>query len=351
MSTAEAAAVPGIFNLGFYIFAVLSGRVPGKIGFKKTAAIAAVGASAMMILASLFDSKFILYGLVFAAGIFLSLHLPSAIPWLGTLFKGGRQGFYIGIHESAAPAGQTFGPIVLALLFSLLGTQFSFLIWAFIPFLAGVGILAAFYGDKKSETTRPALSGGVWHGPSFYALSLVTVANLVGNLGVVAIVPLHLVDTFGLDKAFVATIVGVSRFLGVFGQPLGGYLHDKHGFFRMATILTIVNFLSNIYLAIGPFNIVYLAAMTVQAFATAMYFPLIYSYLVKLHGPDASRYLGKMFFIAGIAGPTTAPILAGFLAQNINYTAALLYPTALAFIGVVQVLSLSRKQAKSSAYI
>ncbi|MCX8201816.1 MAG: MFS transporter [Candidatus Caldarchaeum sp.] len=343
MTTSEAAAVPGIFNLGFYIFALAAGLIPGKIGFKRTVSLAALGASATMMLAGFFDNKFLLYGLMFACGLFLSLHLPSAIPWLGSLFKGGRQGFYIGLHESGAPAGQTFGPIVLAFLFTSVGAAMSMAVWAFLPLLVGLGLLLLFHGEKLESKTSTGMMASRWTGPWFYGLTLVTVANLVGNLGVVAIVPLHLVDTFHLDKVFVASVVGVSRFLGVFGQPLGGYLHDRQGFFKVASILTTANFLSNLYLMTAPFNFLYVIAMTVQAFVTAMYFPLIYSFLVKLQGPDASRYLGKMFFIAGLLGPTTAPIAAGYLAERFGYTMALMYPTALALAGSVTVLIMSRR--------
>ncbi|MDW8084024.1 MAG: MFS transporter [Candidatus Caldarchaeum sp.] len=351
MSTAEAAVVPGALNLGFYLFAFVAGRVPGRIGFKNTVSIAALGASAMFLTAGLVDSKILLYVLVFMAGVFLSLHLPAAIPWLGSLFKGGRQGFYIGIHESGAPAGQTFGPIILALLFGSVGVAWSFSLWASISLLAGVGVLAVFLSEKSTQKESKENRVSTWVGPGFYGLTLITVANLVGNLGVVAIVPLHLVDTFQLDKALVATLVGISRFVGVFGQPIGGYLHDRYGFFRVATVLTSLNFVTSLYITVAPYNLLYVVAMTVQAFVTAMYFPLIYSYFVKLQGPNAAQHLGKMIFIAGLTGPTTAPIVAGFLAERFSYTVALIYPTALALAGTLQVISMTKKYAKSSPYI
>ncbi|MEM0348820.1 MAG: MFS transporter [Candidatus Caldarchaeum sp.] len=341
MSTPEAAAVPGILNLGFYGFAVFSGKVPSKTGYRNTAAAAALGSAAFMFLAALFDNQLFLYVAVFMTGIFLSLHLPSVIPWLGTLFKGSRQGFIIGVHESAAPAGQTLGPIILAILVSTVGVAYMFAAWAFIPFLAGLCLLLLFRGDRQMPA-QVVGGGGKIFDTEFLALTLVTVANLVGNLGVVAIVPLHLVDTFGLEKTFVATVVGVSRLLGVFGQPLGGYLHDKHGFYKVALIVTVANLFSNIYLILAPYNPLYPVVMTIQAFVTAMYFPLVYSHLVKTHGPQASQYLGSMFFIAGLAGPTTAPILAGFIAERVGYAAALGYPAALALAGSLMMLSLRK---------
>ncbi|MDJ0273401.1 MAG: MFS transporter [Aigarchaeota archaeon] len=341
MSTPEAAAVPGILNLGFYGFAVLSGKVPSKTGYRNTAAAAALGSAAFMLAAAILDNRFFLYVAVFMTGIFLSLHLPSAIPWLGTLFKGGRQGFIIGVHESAAPAGQTLGPIILAFLVSSAGVSYMFALWSLIPLFAGLGLLLFFRMDKQMPAKVQG-GGEKILGAGFLALTLVTVANLVGNLGVVAIVPLHLVDTFGLEKTFVATVVGVSRFLGVFGQPLGGYLHDRYGFYRVALAVTVANFFSNIYMILAPYNPVYPVVMTLQAFVTAMYFPLVYSHLVKTHGAQASQYLGSMFFIAGLAGPTTAPILAGLIAERFGYAVALGYPAALALAGTLTMLYLRK---------
>lgn len=351
LTTAEASAVPGVFNLGFYLFSVAAGKVAGKIGFKESVSAAALGSSAMFLLAGFFDEKFLLFAVVFCAGLFLSLHLPSAIPWLGVLFRGSRQGFYIGVHESGAPAGQTTGPIILAFLATSMGVAASMAIWALIPLVVGVSLLLFFHREESKRISRETDKTDEWRGPSFYGLTLITVANLVGNLGVVAIIPLHLVDTFQLDKAFVATLVGVSRFVGVFGQPIGGYLHDKHGFFKVATILTLVNFLSNLYLMLAPYNFIYFVAMAVQAFATAMYFPMVYSYFVKLQGPNAAYYLGKMIFLAGLVGPTTAPIIAGFVAERFGYTAALFYPTILACAGSLMIFRMYKVYGKGSIYI
>ncbi|MEM4346943.1 MAG: MFS transporter, partial [Candidatus Caldarchaeum sp.] len=165
----------------------------------------------------------------------------------------------------------------------------------------------------------------------------------VGNLGVVAIVPLHLVDTFGLDKGFVASVVGASRLLGVFGQPLGGHLHDRFGFLRVAAALTTINLVSNAYLMLGPYSEFYAVVMVVQAASTAMYFPLVYSHLVRNFGPAASTILGKMFTAAGIVGPTSAPFIAGFIAERMGYSAALAYPTGLAAAGVASLFFLRRE--------
>ncbi|MEM4642638.1 MAG: hypothetical protein QXF36_05660, partial [Candidatus Caldarchaeum sp.] len=67
-----------------------------------------------------------------------------------------------------------------------------------------------------------------------------------------------------------------------------------------------------------------------------------YSHLVKTHGAQASQYLGSMFFIAGLAGPTTAPILAGLIAERFGYAVALGYPAALALAGTLTMLYLRK---------
>ncbi|MEM4288498.1 MAG: MFS transporter [Candidatus Caldarchaeum sp.] len=351
ISTAEAAAIPGVLNLGFYSFTFVSGKIPAKTGFRNTVMLSALGAGVATVAAGLLDNVYIFYCAIFLVGIFLSLHLPSAVPWLGQLFKGVRQGFFIGVHESAAPAGQTLGPIILAFLFTAFAYMFSFWAWASIPILAGLALLSL----TKPESGDHRLSSKTLLEESvrirLAPLTVLTIANLVGNLGVVAIVPLHLVDTFNLDKAYVAMIVGGSRLLGVVGQPLGGYLFDKHGFFRVASTVTILNLLSNMYLMLAPYSFVYPFMMAVQAAATAMYFPVVYSYLVRNLGPSASQVLGKVFSIAGLAGPTTAPILAGFLAQKFSYTVALAYPALLALAGTLSLLYLSRERRDRNLFL
>ncbi|MEM2051708.1 MAG: MFS transporter [Candidatus Caldarchaeum sp.] len=342
ISTAEAAAIPGVLNLGFYSFTFVSGRIPAKTGFRNAVMLAAFGSGVATVAAGFLDNIYVFYCAVLFVGVFLSMHLPSAIPWLGQLFKGVRQGFFIGVHESGAPAGQTFGPIILALLFTSLAYSLSFCAWAMIPISVGLALLLLTKPEGGDGRLSPTPLSQESQRVRTMPLTVLTIANLVGNLGVVAIVPLHLVDTFHLDKSYVALIVGASRLVGVVGQPLGGYLYDKHGFFKVASTVSVLNLLSNLYLMLAPYSDVYPAVMAVQAAVTAMYFPVVYSYLVKHLGASASTVLGKVFSAAGLAGPTAAPILAGVLAQRLGYTAALAYPTFLAFAGVLALVYMTK---------
>ncbi|MEM0442993.1 MAG: MFS transporter [Candidatus Caldarchaeum sp.] len=341
ISTAEAAAIPGLLNLGFYSFAYFSGKLATKIGSKNGVVYATLGSGVVLGAASLAENVYVMYAGVFATGLFLSMHLPSAIPWLGRLFKGPRQGLTIGIHESAAPTGQTLGPLVLAFLISTTAFSAPLLAWALVPVLTGLSLMFIREGSRETHAAGNRLQASA--NPRTVPLTVLTTANLVGNLGVVAIVPLHLVDTFGLDKGFVASVVGASRLLGVFGQPLGGHLHDRFGFLRVAAALTTINLVSNAYLMLGPYSEFYAVVMVVQAASTAMYFPLVYSHLVRNFGPAASTILGKMFTAAGIVGPTSAPFIAGFIAERMGYSAALAYPTGLAAAGVASLFFLRRE--------
>jgi MFS family permease len=337
-STAETAAVPGLLNTGFYVSTFFSGLLPARAGFRNVVVLAAVGSGLALMLASFSDNIWLLYISMALTGLFLSLHLPSAIPWLGQLYKGARQGFYIGVHESAAPSGQTLGPVILSLLYVALSHTYSLAVWAVIPLIAGIALVLVSRETATLKVERGDGGTAVARRAPVALLTAVTVANLVGNLGVVAIIPLHLVDSFGLDKAYVAFLVGLSRALGIVGQPVGGILHDKYGFTKVAIAVTALNFASNAYLAFAPYTLAYPLAMTLQATATAMYFPILYSYIVRLQGPAASKSLGRIMSVAGIVGPTTTPILAGFLAENLGYTAALSYPLVLAGVGLATLL-------------
>ncbi|MEM4417364.1 MAG: MFS transporter, partial [Nitrososphaerota archaeon] len=291
------------------------------------------GAASMLSLTALTGERAALYSALVAAGFLLSLHLPSAIPWLSKLFGAGRRGFIIGVHESAAPAGQTLGPIVLTLLISSVGLVAAVPAWALLSVAAGLAVfLLGWRGGGGSDTVLTPTKSLGRH--SILSLTVLTTGMLVGNLGVVAIVPLYLVDSVGLEKSLVATIVGVSRSLGVVGQPLGGILHDRFGFHKIVYFILLSNIISSAYMAYGPYNPAYIAAMIVQATSTAMFFPILYSHLVKTTGERTSLVLARIIFTAGLLGPVSTPLVSGFLAEGYGYQMALTYPLVIILLGV-----------------
>jgi nitrate/nitrite transporter NarK len=167
------------------------------------------------------------------------------------------------------------------------------------------------------------------------ALMMLTVGALTGNLGVVAILPLHMVDTFGLEKSFVASVIGLSRTLSVFGQLAGGVLFDRLGFRRTAAILTALNVITILYLTFGSYGVLYVSAMVISTLATAMFFPVMYAYVASTLGSDSGPVLGKMLGVGGLIGATLMPAVAGSLAEAHGYTAALMVPAAIVLSSVI----------------
>jgi MFS family permease len=347
LSIAEASAIPGFLNLGFYTFNLASGHLAVRLGYSRAVALGALGAASMMSLTVVSQERAVLYGALVAAGFFLSLHLPSAIPWLSKLFGAGRRGFIIGVHESAAPAGQTLGPIALTLLIASLSLVAAIPAWALISMTAGLMVFLIGWCGGGLSTSLPSPAKGLGR-HSILSLTILTTGMLVGNLGVVAIVPLYLVDSVGLEKSLVAMIVGVSRSLGVVGQPLGGILHDKFGFHKIVYFILSANIISSAYMAYGLYNPAYIAAMIAQATSTAMFFPILYSHLVKTTGDRTSVVLGRIIFTAGLLGPTSAPLFSGFLAESYGYHIALTYPLTIICLGVPALLLESRADSNNA---
>jgi MFS family permease len=335
LSIAETAAVPALMNLGFYTSNLASGHLARRLGYKRAIGLGAIGSAVLFTLAIESAEKYAFYSALVGAGIFLSLHLPSAIPWLSNLFGGMRRGFYIGVHESAAPAGQTLGPIILTFLIITVGMTAATPLWSTFSIIAGSAalILAPSRGHDGHQVY--GLSGGRVRWRSAISFIILTTGMLVGNLGVVAIVPLYLVDSVGLEKSYVATIIGASRLLGVLGQPAGGLLYDRFGFTKVVTFMVGANIISSAYIAYGPYNPLYIAMMVIQAASTAMYFPVFYSHVVQVAGDGASVTLGRVIFASGLIGPTAAPLTAGLLAEMFNYHIALTYPLVIATLGII----------------
>ncbi len=333
LTTAEASSIPAALNLGYYLTSLQSGKLSRRLGHSRALVGYVLGAAALSVLFGLADDKASLYVLAAAIGVMTSLHIPSAIPLISERFRGSSLGMVIGVHEVAAPLGQMLGPLVISSLIVHAGYAESFAVWSALAFASVAVLVVSGLSDglRGSEPSRAAKIDR----RTEVALMLLTVGALTGNLGVVAILPLHMVDTFGLEKGFVASLIGLSRTVSVFGQLVGGLLFDRLGFRRTAAILTGLNVVTMIYLTLGHYDSLYVSAMVVSTVATAMFFPVMYAYVASALGTDSGPVLGRMLGVGGLVGATLMPAIAGNVAELYGYTAALSVPTAIVSSSVI----------------
>jgi len=336
LTTAEASSLPAALNLGYYLTSLQSGRLSRRLGHSRALVGYVSGAAVLSILFGLTDEKTSLYVLAASMGVMMSLHIPSAIPLISERFRSSKLGLVIAVHEVAAPLGQVLGPVALSSLMIHAGYSESFAGWSVLAFasVAFLAISGLSDGLKGSERSR----GAKIDRRTEVALMLLTVGALTGNFGIVAILPLHMVDTFGLEKGFVASLIGLSRTLSVFGQLVGGVLFDRFGFRRTAAFLTALNVCTIAYLAVGSYGFLYVSVMVVSTVATAMFFPAMYAYVASALGTDSGPLLGRMLGVAGLVGATLMPAIAGSVAEVHGYTAALSVPTAIVASSVIAFL-------------
>ena len=332
----EAAVLSGITYLSFYGFMIVSGQAVVRIGYKRSVALSTLGASLLFAFAGYAPNTLMLFLLLFLTGFSLSLYLPAAIPWLSGLFNSSKRGLVVGIHESAAPTGQTLGPVFVAVAAALLALEQVFVAWAVIATLAGV-LIILLAKPTPSMVVQAARDAQLMSIKRLGIIIIVTLGVLIGNLGVLPLIPIYLVNVFGLERGFVATLVGLSRLLGLIGQPVGGYLSDRFGRLTLITILTILTFLSTAYIAYAPFNILYIVFLVIQATATAMYFPVVYALISEEARAYASIQIGRLLFVSGLLGPTLTAFVMGYLAETFSYTIAFTYPLIFTLLSVVAV--------------
>ncbi len=336
LTTAEASSLPAALNLGYYLTSIHSGRLSRKLGHSRALLGYVLGAAALSILFGLTIDKTFLYVLAASMGVTMSLHIPSAIPLISERFRGSRLGMMIGVHEVAAPLGQVLGPLVLSSLIVHVGYEESFAVWSVLAFASVALLMVSGLSDGPEGSER---SGGAKiDRRTEMALMLLTVGALTGNFGIVAILPLHMVDTFGLEKGFVASLIGLSRTVSVFGQLVGGLLFDRLGFRRTAALLTGLNVATMLYFMLGRYDALYVSAMVVSTVATAMFFPVMYAYVASALGTDSGPVLGRMLGVGGLIGATLMPAIAGSVAEVHGYTAALSVPTAIVASSVTAFL-------------
>ena len=153
-----------------------------------------------------------------------------------------------------------------------------------------------------------------------------------------------MIQAYLVDVAFVAFLVGATRFSGALGQLMGGSLSDAFGRFKVLMVAVLAMAVSTAGVAFAPYGPAMVASMVIQATATQAFYPIMFA-IISDHTPPAARAktFGMVNAANGLIGGSLAPIAIGYLADKFDFKIAFLYPVILGFLSCFLTLCLSRQ--------
>jgi MFS family permease len=160
------------------------------------------------------------------AGIFI-----TGVKLISELFDSSRRGLAIGLYG----ASTSLGPIFSGLMAPLIATAYDWR-WSLMT-CAGLGLLVVALTattlcgqDVASETVEASWNlNGVYRTRSFWALGFVQFLRLGTTYGLTTWIPTFLHEMHALDLPLASfSLVSMSA-VGIFANPLGGWLADRLG--------------------------------------------------------------------------------------------------------------------------
>lgn len=227
---AQAGSLFLLVTLGYFLTVMASGFLSARVNHRRTIIFSAAAVGVALLLVSqcrgLWGLRLGLFGLGMAAGFYLA----SGIAVLTSQVSSRHWGKAIAVHELAPNLSFVFAPLLAE---------------AFLRFMTWRGVLAAlgFVSLALAFVFARFGRGGRFKGeppnlrafrilvdrPSFWIMMALFGVGIAGTLGVFSMLPLYLTVERGMDRSFANTIIGLSRFAGVFTAFIAGWATDRIG--------------------------------------------------------------------------------------------------------------------------
>jgi FSR family fosmidomycin resistance protein-like MFS transporter len=186
-------------------------------------------ASVGMFLASLSSSYSLLVWFSAISGIGRSTYHPLAVTTLSRIFGRDALGRAMGLHLSGSAAGNAVAPLLVALLLGISTWRLPLQVWSVLGVCAGLSLLLFLrhYKQDLQPREKPLRWPFVSRSIGIYLLA----ASIWGMAqgGVMAFLPLFLVEYQGFSTGAAAANFGIMALSGTICRPFLGALMDRMG--------------------------------------------------------------------------------------------------------------------------
>ncbi len=318
VSHARASSIFIFMSIGYSLSTFLSGFYAGRFGYKRSIAFS-LGLSAALCLLMPFIKAFsflYLFGLVF--GVSIGVYVPAAIPLITEYFADKHWGKAIAMHDSGAPISIFCTPFIVLLLLHFVSWRGIFPVFGAVLL---VNLITFWLTTDEVRVARPGqtMFGSLIKSGSLWIMVALFVFGAGANLGVYSIIPLYLTKELSLSVGYANTLLGISRFGGIFVALAAGFIVDRLNLKRALWFILFATGILTFLLGLAPVGFVG-PLLFLQAIAVTGFFPLAFVAIARIFDRETrSMATGLIMTLSMISGAGLMPYLLGLSGDLLSF--------------------------------
>lgn len=345
LSHAQAGGLFLMISIGLLLAPLCSGLVSSKINHRGTLIVSAWGVGLILIPFAFVDSIWAIRGLLMIIGFAAGLHLPSAIATITAEVRKDDWGKALSVHQSAPPLSFVTAPLIAAYLLHFFSWRVVLLIGAGV----GICIAAAFSlkgkgGDFPGQMLNAKNVKIILGKPSFYLMVLLFAMAMGGNVGILTMLPLFLVNEHGFNLTKANTLIGFSQVAGLLMVFVAGWITDRVGQKPAMTVVLLTAGIATILIGLldGGWLMV---VIFVQPVLINAFFPGAFAALSRIAPPHLRSVATALIPpSAFLIGGGILPTLIGYMGEIYTFAAGITIAGAFMLVGPVLVYFLKLGQ-------
>ena len=275
-------------------------------------------------------------------GLGPSLFHPPALGELTRRFPD-RRGFATSLHGTGGILGEILGPLIVAVLLSVLSWR-GVMQWSIFPGLIAGGVIWGMMNSVRRERREEEGAGSAQEYFSsllslirnqvVLILVIVTVMRSMADVAVAGFLPVFLRENLGFSQAMVAVYLSLSQVVGLGAQPCIGLISDHLG--RKSVLipgLLATSFLYAVLAFVDTTIALSVIVVCLGVFRFSLHQVFIAAALDANRGQIRASVVA-LIYGAGFLG-TFSPYLAGLIADAFTIRSVFLYGGVITLIAAI----------------
>ncbi len=336
----QAGWVISAFTLAYGISQLPAGWLADRVGARILITVGISGVGLAGFLVGLSPTYVMLIVFLVLLGAMGGGYHPAASPLVSESVDPERRGRALGIHQVGGTASFFLTPLIAVGVAAALGWRGTFISLAVTAIVFGIVfyvLLGRRGHTKKTETaavdnhveTPPSYSGRLRHLVLFVILG---VSLLTLLFSIISLLPLFVVDHFGVGVEAAAVLLALYHFAGLWAGPLGGYLSDRIGKVPVMLVVSLIAGPVVYLLGLVSFGWSISIVLLVMGMSQYIGMPISEVYIIS-HTSERNRssVLG-IYYFASRGGPGIIVPVIGYLFDRFGFGAGFTIVGATLFI-------------------